>query len=89
MAGCTVVGHEKVEGWPELEIREHYVAHSVMRDKCAKYVGFGMSPEACAEFNLVAGTCDIWHSAEFPPDRRRSSTSGCTAEATITLAATC
>lgn len=39
----------------------------VMRDKCSKHVGFGMSPLACAEINLYAGTCDIWFSADFPP----------------------
>ena len=53
-AGCSVISHEKVEGWPELQIVEHYVPNSVMRDKCAPYVGFGMSPEACAEFDLAA-----------------------------------
>lgn len=67
MAGCTIVGHERVLGWPELEVVEHYVPHHVMRDRCAKYVPFGMSPDACMEFNLHAGTCDIWYSSEFPP----------------------
>ncbi|MCI3951584.1 MAG: hypothetical protein K0R53_1081 [Burkholderiales bacterium] len=65
--GCTMIGHEKVADWPELQVREHHVAHHVMRDKCSKYVAFGMSPDACAEFNLHAGTCDIWYSADFPP----------------------
>lgn len=69
LAGCTIVGHEKVPDWPQLTVREHYVAHHVMRDKCVKYVPFGMSPEACMEFNLHAGTCDIWYSADFPPGR--------------------
>lgn len=67
VAGCTLIGHEKVPDWPNLKVREHYVAHHIMRDKCSKYVGFGMSPEACAEFNLNAGTCDIWYSSDFPP----------------------
>ena len=66
-AGCTMIGHEKVPNWPELKVREHYVAHYIMRDKCTKYVAFGMSPEACAEFDLSAGTCDIWYSSDFPP----------------------
>ncbi|MGQ0522882.1 MAG: hypothetical protein ACT4P8_04375 [Betaproteobacteria bacterium] len=69
LAGCTIVGHEKVPDWPQLTVREHYVAHHVMRDKCVKYVPFGMSPEACMEFDLRAGTCDIWYSADFPPGR--------------------
>jgi hypothetical protein len=69
LAGCTIVGHERVPDWPQLTVREHYVAHHVMRDKCAKYVPFGMSPEACMEFDLHAGICDIWYSADFPPGR--------------------
>jgi hypothetical protein len=68
-AGCTVIGHEKVEGWPALEIVEHHVPHAVMRDKCAPYVGFGMNPEACAEFDLVNAKCHIWFSADFPPQK--------------------
>lgn len=64
---CTIVGHQKVEGWPELAVREHSIPHAAMRDVCARYVGFGMSPEACAEFDLNARTCVIWYSAEFPP----------------------
>jgi hypothetical protein len=67
LPACTMVGHKKVPDWPELAVREHYVPHHVMRDKCAKYVPFGMSPDACMEFNLSAGTCDIWYSADFPP----------------------
>ncbi|MGQ0750106.1 MAG: hypothetical protein ACT4PS_06175 [Betaproteobacteria bacterium] len=67
LPGCTIVGHQKVPGWPELTVREHYVPHHVMRDKCAKYVPVGMSPDACMEFNLYSGTCDIWYSADFPP----------------------
>ena len=70
LAGCTTIEkHERVEGWPKLQIVEHYVPNSVMRDKCAPYVGFGMSPEACAEFNLYTRTCHIWFSADFPPPR--------------------
>ena len=70
LAGCTTIdSHERVEGWPKLEIVEHYVPHAEMRDRCVKYVGFGMSPEACAEFDLVARKCHIWFSADFPPTR--------------------
>lgn len=68
LAGCTTIEkHERVEGWPKLEIVEHYVPHAEMRDRCVQYVGFGMSPEACAEFDLVARKCHIWFSADFPP----------------------
>jgi len=68
LAGCTTIDkHERVEGWPKLEIVEHYVPHAEMRDRCVKYVGFGMSPEACSEFDLMARKCHIWFSADFPP----------------------
>lgn len=68
LAGCTTIdSHERVEGWPKLEIVEHYVPHAEMRDRCSKYVGFGMSPEACSEFDLMARKCHIWFSADFPP----------------------
>ena len=69
LGACTTIAHEKVEGWPQLQIVEHYVPHAQMRDRCARYVGFGMSPEACAEFDLAAGKCHIWFSADFPPQR--------------------
>jgi len=62
-----VIGGERVEGWPSLQVVEHSVRHDEMRDRCSKYVGFGLSPEACAEFDFAARRCDIWYSADFPP----------------------
>ncbi|MGQ0545262.1 MAG: hypothetical protein ACT4P3_08015 [Betaproteobacteria bacterium] len=59
-SGCTTVGHERVEGWPELAIVEHRVSASQMYSRCRKYVGFGMVPMACAEFNLATRRCDVW-----------------------------
>jgi hypothetical protein len=67
LSACTIVGHEKVAGWPQMEIVAHYVPSQEMRDRCAPYVGFGMLPEACAEFNFAANRCDLWFSADFPP----------------------
>jgi hypothetical protein len=67
-AGCAV-GHQRVEGWPKLEIVEHYVPHAEMRDRCKPYVAFGMEPAACAEFDLARGRCHIWYSADFPPQK--------------------
>lgn len=64
---CALLGHEKVPGWPHLEVIEHYVPNAEMRERCAKYVGFGMSPAACAEFNFAASRCELWFSADFPP----------------------
>jgi hypothetical protein len=65
-AGCSVIGHEKVEGWPQLQIVEHYVPHAEMRERCARYVGFGAMPIACAEFDFSSARCHIWYSAPQP-----------------------
>lgn len=64
-----MIGHEKVAGWPQLEIVENYVPNAEMRDRCVKYTGFGMSPIACAEFDFSNRKCYIWFSADFPPSR--------------------
>jgi hypothetical protein len=66
LTACSTIGHEKVEGWPELEIVEHYVPQAEMRDRCARYVGFGSLPIACAEFDFASARCDIWYSADTP-----------------------
>ena len=68
-SACTVIGHERVADWPALEIVEHYVPEAQMRERCVKYVAFGMSPQACAEFNFARNRCDLWFSADFPPTR--------------------
>jgi hypothetical protein len=67
LPACATVDHQRVEGWPELEIVEHYVPHREMQDRCVRYVGFGMAPEACAEFDLAARKCHIWYSADSLP----------------------
>jgi len=67
LTGCSAIEHQRVEGWPELEVVEHFVPHREMQDRCVKYVGFGMSPEACAEFDLAARKCHVWYSADSPP----------------------
>jgi hypothetical protein len=67
ISACSVIGGERVEGWPELKIVEHHVSHREMRDRCMPYMGFGMTPEGCAEFNFAQSRCDIWVSADFPP----------------------
>jgi len=64
LTGCSAIEHQRVEGWPELEVVEHFVPHREMQDRCVKYVGFGMSPEACAEFDLAARKCHVWYSAD-------------------------
>ena len=67
VTACTVIGGDRVEGWPRLQVVEHSVPNAEMRDRCVRYVGFGLSPMACAEFNFAARRCDIWYSADFPP----------------------
>ncbi len=67
LSACTIVGHEKVLGWPQMDIVAHYVPAEEMRTRCLPYVGFGMLPEACAEFNFAANRCDMWFNADFPP----------------------
>ena len=69
VSGCTVVGHERVQGWPELRIVEHHVPHHVMRERCTRYAPPMMSPEACAEFHFASGECHLWFSSDFPPPR--------------------
>lgn len=68
-ACASIIGHEKVAGWPQLAVYEHYVPHAQMRERCARYVGFGSLPVACAQFRLAERRCDIWYSADFPPSR--------------------
>ena len=67
LAGCAAIDHQPVEGWPALEIVEHYVPADEMMQRCRKYAGFGALPLGCAEFNLAARRCDIWLSESFAP----------------------
>jgi hypothetical protein len=66
-AGCSAIDHQRVEGWPELQIVEHRVPAEEMVSRCQKYTGAASLPLACAEFNLVARRCDIWLSQSFAP----------------------
>ena|SRR5260221_2320045 len=63
-AACTTTGPQRVQGWPELTIVEHYVPQQEMYRRCATYAGPGMSPLACAEFDFGESRCDIWLSAD-------------------------
>lgn len=67
-AGCTTIDmHEKVAGWPELKLVEHYVPDQVMRARCSKYMAFGFLAEACSEFYFDRGECHVWYSADYRP----------------------
>ena len=64
----TSIGHEKVAGWPELAVVEHYLPHKLMLARCARWAN-GLAPLACAEFDFAAARCDIFYSAERRPSR--------------------
>jgi len=66
LAGCAAMG-PRIEDWPELAVHEHLVPHAELRDRCARYSGFGAPPLACAEIDFAARRCDLWFSADFPP----------------------
>lgn len=66
-AGCATIGHERVEGWPELVVTEYRVSAAEMRARCSKYTGFLQVPLACAEYNLATLRCDIWLDEGFAP----------------------
>ena len=67
LTACSTMGDRPVEGWPELQIVEHYVPAVEMRERCSRYVAFGMLPEACSEFDLRGRRCHIWFSADPAP----------------------
>ena len=62
-----MIGHQRVEGWPQLEVVEHQVPEREMQERCQRYVGFGMVPLACAEFDLAARKCHIWYGGDSRP----------------------
>jgi hypothetical protein len=67
-AGCSTIGHVKVEGWPALEVVERYVPHAEMHARCKEYVtSTAMVPVACAQFDFVNARCYVWYNAEHPP----------------------
>ena len=70
LAGCTINGDTRVEGWPKLKTVEHYVSTVAMFDQCQKYAPWGSVVEACAEFDLTLGVCNIYYSKDFPPSQR-------------------
>src|SRR5688572_14016612 len=67
VAACSAIEHQRVEGWPELQIVEHRVPAEEMVSRCQKYTGAASLPLACAEFKLAARRCDIWLSESFAP----------------------
>lgn len=68
LAGCTVVGHERVAGWPDLAVVEHHVTHAEMRSRCGIFAPAWMNVEACAIFYFDRGECHIVVSRDFPDE---------------------
>jgi len=51
LGGCTTIGHQKVEGWPQLTVIEHHVPHYVMRGplrevRAVGYLAGGPAPSS-------------------------------------------
>jgi hypothetical protein len=56
-------GSQRVEGWPELAIVEHYVPQEEMRAQCAASAGSG-TVLACSKFDFRDSRCDVWLNAD-------------------------
>ena len=65
LSGCSVMGHQQVEGWPSLRILEETVADEIMVARCSRY---DPVPFACAEIFMDAGICRITLSERFAPE---------------------
>lgn len=65
LSGCSIMGHQKVEGWPPLRIVEETVADEVMLSRCSRY---DPMPFACAEIFMSIGICRITLSERFAPE---------------------
>lgn len=67
VSGCSVMGNERVEGWPKLRVIEHYVSPHELSASCAPHVPWHSTPLACALFVFARAECHIFYSAESPP----------------------
>ena len=67
LGGCAVIDkHERVPGWPELKIVEHYVPAAEMRTRCTPYAPPLSLPFGCTLFYLNEGEAHIYVSKEYP-----------------------
>lgn len=67
LAGCTTID-KHVEGWPVLKVTAHETSLWDIQKRCwsslpIQYKLLGSVVAACAEYNLDAGTCDIYHTS--------------------------
>lgn len=65
VVGCTTIDRQ-IDGWPQLTIRKHEMTFFGVQGKCWRHMPtayklLGGVALACAEVNLDAGTCDIYH----------------------------
>ena len=65
LSSCSVMGHQKVEGWPALRVVEETVADEVMLARCSRH---DPVPLACAEIFIDVGLCRITYSERFAPE---------------------
>jgi hypothetical protein len=67
LAGCSIIDpHQRVPGWPDLKVVEHHVSQEEMRDRCARFMPFYMSPEGCTLFHFDRAEAHIYVSKDFP-----------------------
>ena len=67
LGGCAVIDqHQKVAGWPELKVIEHYVAAPEMRERCRPYAPPFSVPLGCTLFYLDQSEAHIYLSKDFP-----------------------
>jgi hypothetical protein len=60
LSGCTMVGHQRVEGWPELAVTVHRTDAKGVRDACAAFTPWYADVMACAHWDLRARTCVVY-----------------------------
>lgn len=67
VSGCAVVrgSSDRPADFPVLRTTAHFVSTVEMRDRCAEFAPPGTLVEACAAWNFIAGTCDIWIARDF------------------------
>ncbi|SRR5258708_3347236 len=63
----SLVGHRRVDGWPEMRVVEHVVPTvKEMGDACAVEARPGCTVFACALFYFDSNECHIWVTDETP-----------------------
>lgn len=68
LSGCIAMieDHQRVEGFPPLEVIEHHVSHTEMRENCVPYTGPFTTPAGCTLFVFDRMEAHIVVSKDFP-----------------------